>query len=84
MMMPQWEQWRAHVVARTDPGTEAQIPEVYGDYIYFGKDSEYPLEAGASRKSRYTVFCRYEAAVVRGKDLTPAELEEATQVVLDM
>jgi len=35
MTIIQWKHWKDHVFKRTDPGLVAQVPEKYGEYMYF-------------------------------------------------
>ena len=38
MTILQYKEWQDHVYKRTDPGIVDQIPEKYGQYIYFVRE----------------------------------------------
>ena len=42
MTVLQWKAWREHVFKRTDPGTSEQIPEIFGDFVYFIREKPFP------------------------------------------
>ena len=44
MSVLQWKQWRDHVMQRTDPGIVEQVPEEYGEFVYFIREKEFPAE----------------------------------------
>ena len=41
MTMTQWRHWKDHVFKRTDPGIVEQVPEKYGDFMYFITEKEF-------------------------------------------
>lgn len=59
----EFAQWKEHVFRRTDPGMVDQIPEKFGDYIYFVKEKELPNNWGP-----YTVYCRHPASIMESSN----------------
>ena len=39
-----WQHWKDHTFKRSDPGIVEQIPERYGDYVYFVREKQFPPE----------------------------------------
>lgn len=42
-MLYQNDQWMKHVFQRQDPGDAAQVPEQVGDYFYFSRTKNLPM-----------------------------------------
>ena len=83
-----WASWKTHVFKRTDPGMQEQIPEKYGDYVYFVKERQFPnnqnrdrLGVAGSGPSSYIVYCRYRLDEVKSRN---QEEESVLDIVDDL
>ena len=61
--------WKNYVFRRTDPGIREQIPEKFGEFVYFAREGKFPETTAGGRKVRksttsnlsYPIYCRHPA-----------------------
>ncbi len=51
MTILQYKEWKEHVFKRTDPGLQDQIPEKYGEFIYFVRENNFEIDGLVKSKN---------------------------------
>ena len=72
--------WKAHVFKRTDPGITEQIPEKFGDFVYFVRQKDFPQGGGS-----YNIYCRHPSSIMdKSRSMSAQQQEQHVETVLDM
>mmetsp|Transcript_1012 Transcript_1012/g.1825 ORF Transcript_1012/g.1825 Transcript_1012/m.1825 type:complete len:444 (+) Transcript_1012:160-1491(+) len=84
--------WRSYTFQRQDPGVREQIPEKFGDFVYFLQEGRFEksavkggrkVQGQGGSQDHYPIYCRHPFNLV-GQKLSLEEQDSYIEVVLDM